>query len=157
MNCQKCFIELNEINIVKRKDSTSGYRLKCKPCDNARKRAPLKECEYCKKMCNAKGKRFFCSVFCRLKSYCTIDPITKCWNYREKWRDKDGYGIFIVNNISKRAHRVSYELFKGPIVNNLYVCHACDNPSCTNPDHLWLGTNSENQLDRFNKRFLIIN
>lgn len=50
-----------------------------------------------------------------------------------------------------RAHRVSYELFVQPIPRRFQVLHRCDNPSCINPAHLFLGLNSDNMKDKMKK------
>jgi hypothetical protein len=51
----------------------------------------------------------------------------------------------------RRAYRVAYELFVGPIPEGAYVCHHCDTPLCVNPDHLYAGsarTNSDDAMRR---------
>jgi hypothetical protein len=62
-----------------------------------------------------------------------------------------GYGLFSINNVRHYAHRISYEITKGEIPDGMYVCHTCDNPSCVNPSHLWLGTAQDNAIDRNEK------
>ncbi len=73
-----------------------------------------------------------------------------CWAWIGSTNRK-GYGIIRVNGRSQLAHRVSYELFNGPI-GDLLACHACDNPPCVNPAHLFAGDSFANMQDASRKQ-----
>lgn len=78
------------------------------------------------------------------------DSKTGCWIW-QKGKDKDGYGQFSFKNRMYKAHRVAYRLFVGPIPRGMQVLHTCDDTSCVNPKHLFLGTNIDNVADRVQK------
>ena len=79
------------------------------------------------------------------------DPKTGCWNWQGSKNQKRGaYGRFRVDGKCWLAHRFSYFLFKGD-PEGKYVCHHCDNPSCVNPEHLFLGTQRDNMRDMTEK------
>jgi hypothetical protein len=81
------------------------------------------------------------------------EPVTEsgCWIWMRGWDNSKGYGCIQYKGATRKAHRVSYEVFIGPISDGLHVCHNCDLPSCVRPDHLWLGTNLDNLLDKERK------
>jgi hypothetical protein len=79
------------------------------------------------------------------------DTNAGCWLWAGAMVHQTGYGTIGHGGRSHGAHRASYETFKGPIPAGLLVCHRCDNPSCVNPDHLFLGTVRDNAQDMIAK------
>jgi len=68
---------------------------------------------------------------------------TDCWEWQGHRREL-GYGIFCFKYKRLHAHRVSYEIAKGPIPEGLEIDHLCKNPPCVNPSHLEAVTHLEN-------------
>jgi hypothetical protein len=73
-----------------------------------------------------------------------VDPDTGCQPWRGRIASSHGYGTFFADGKLRRAHRFSYELFKGPIPEGMQIDHLCRNCACVAPDHLEAVTQQEN-------------
>lgn len=73
-----------------------------------------------------------------------VDTSGDCWEWLA-YRQPDGYGTFKLNGSMRLAHRIAYELVKGPIPEGLQLDHLCRNRGCVNPSHLEPVTLIENQ------------
>jgi hypothetical protein len=80
-----------------------------------------------------------------------VEKTDSCWVWQGS-RNGYGYGVMMLpGGKMVRAHRYSYERFKGPIPNGMVIMHSCDNPPCVNPDHLNVGTKADNNADTAKK------
>lgn len=108
-------------------------------------------------------KRRFCSFSCAGSSSTKHRPLAErlfektekrgdneCWPWIGL-RTTAGYGAFSFHNKSMYAHRASYEVHNGPIPDGMVVCHRCDNPRCVNPNHLFIGSQTDNLHDMIRK------
>ncbi len=107
-------------------------------------------CKYCFSKFEKKANEKECSTKCRLLNRIIIK--NNCWIWCGAFNPKNGYGLLRDGEKTKLTHRLSYEIFKGKIEKGKYICHSCDNKLCINPDHLWIGSQSENIQDALNKK-----
>ena len=71
-----------------------------------------------------------------------ITVVDDCWIWSRNVRA--GYGGITVDGIKWRAHRYAYTVFNGEIPDGMLILHSCDTKLCVNPQHLRIGTSSDN-------------
>lgn len=92
----------------------------------------------------------------RIRNRTKIDPVTGCWIWQGHIGG-NGYGDVRVGSRcdgsrkSAKAHRAIWQALHGPIPKGLVIMHKCDVRLCCNPDHLAMGTQSENLIDALTK------
>jgi hypothetical protein len=83
----------------------------------------------------------------RLAERSVRDPKTGCLLWTAS-KNHTGYGHLFWKGVPQLAHRAAWLARHGPIPAGLYVCHRCDVRPCINPDHLFLGTQKDNMIDK---------
>ena len=117
------------------------------------------------RLCPRCNKHFWSRV--KIQKYCNrkcakVDGITRFWERVKKsygcweWIGNKNtgpmpYGRIKVGGKEFKAHVYSWIIHNGDNRNGLCVCHSCDNPSCVNPNHLWIGTSADNVHDCISK------
>lgn len=132
--CRKC----GSMNRMKLKN---GYT-QCLDCHNARSRA------YHRAL-NINKRKILPNPIDRLNSNVMPIPESGCLIWMGAIRGN--YGVLKIAKSRRYVHRLSYEQAYGRIPDGLMVCHHCDVPLCINPNHLFAGTNSDNQMDASRK------
>jgi hypothetical protein len=79
-----------------------------------------------------------------------VDRSGDCWIWTGT-RMHQGYGVVIRNYKRLYAHRVAFEIAYGPIPDGMDILHRCDNPPCVRPEHLDIGTHTDNMRDASRK------
>lgn len=105
----------------------------------------------------------FCSLKCSNgsrrwtpeKFWSMVTKTDGCWIWNGS-KQKSGHGCVQIasTKIASTAHRVAWVLTNGPVPKGMDVCHNCpggDNPACVRPDHMFIGTRSDNVQDSIKK------
>lgn len=129
---------------------------RCRTCAAplvVRPRDPARPAKFCSPACYHAGRtagavdRFWSRVDKNGPVPAHRPELGPCWVWTGQ-RSPKGYGVIWWHGRNERAHRVAWELVNGPVAEELWVLHACDNRACSNPLHLFLGDNLANNQDK---------
>lgn len=76
-----------------------------------------------------------------------VEKTTSCWNWIAN-KNRKGYGRIWVDGRNEFAQRVAFTMLYGQFNKKMRILHCCDNPSCVNPKHLYIGTDADNGRDK---------
>jgi hypothetical protein len=91
------------------------------------------------------------SIAERLDRHSIPEPNSGCWLWIGGSRNAYGHGCMGIGGRTVMAHRAAWMVKHGDIPEGMLVLHRCDTPGCINPDHLFLGTQQDNENDKVAK------
>jgi hypothetical protein len=120
----------------------------------------VKKCRTCGTDFIPHGTRnYYCSLDCVFWSKVTKSTFDACWPWTGAMSKTNGYGVLKWNTKRYKAHQIAWKIYFGavpvepnPSYHGICVLHKCDNPSCCNPNHLFIGTQTDNIKDMIIKR-----
>ncbi len=90
----------------------------------------------------------------RDRFWAKVEKTETCWIWIGAHNGR-GYGHMNLSAGKARkyvgAHRIAWEMENGPIPAGMYVLHTCDNPPCVRASHLYVGTQSQNIRDAYQR------
>lgn len=86
----------------------------------------------------------------RFAAYSFPEPMSGCWLWTAAV-DSGGYGTIGFQGTTIKAHRASWLIHRGAVPDGAMVLHRCDMPCCVNPEHLFLGNQTDNMRDMVKK------
>lgn len=110
-------------------------------------------CRRCSVSFEGQYRMKYCGLDCQFDANAKlVEGLTDedCWEWNGA-RQRAGYGAFNNGKMIFSAHRYAAKRAFGDFDASLFVCHKCDNPSCINPAHLFLGTHQDNAADMGSK------
>lgn len=94
----------------------------------------------------------FSSLISRYWAKVDVAGEDECWIWNSKSKHPFGYGRMTAGRgVNLKAHQIGWALENGPIPDGMNILHGCDNPSCSNPKHLFIGTQMLNMHDKIAK------
>ncbi len=91
----------------------------------------------------------------RFEEKFTPEPMSGCWLWTGCMHPR-GYGKFWMDGAVILAHRAALAIYRSPAPDDLLVCHRCNNKQCVNPDHLYVGTLSDNAKQAYRDGLVIM-
>lgn len=70
-----------------------------------------------------------------IRFWAKVQKTDGCWLWSAS-RQRRGYGTLVLQGKGRLAHRVAYELLRGPVPDGCELDHTCRNTACVNPDHV---------------------
>lgn len=123
------------------------------PYERAKSQVDFHGSAFCSKLCAVVhlGKKSRLSVAEMKRKLRGGRTLLECWPWPGV-PESNGYARTTFQGVRKwSVHRLSWHLFRGAIPDGSIVCHKCDTPNCTNPRHLFIGTQKDNIADMIRK------